>query len=196
MDDDNKNMIAEKLKRVFDQYYEAPIEAWKHFAGLCELKEYAKKDVIKKADKREHYGYFLLDGAIGQFVWNNDSYICLDLIIDNDFFGDELSLFSGNPSPIEIIALEDSSVLRITKTNIDKLRQTPMGSLLFAIGDQKSLAEKEEKQIELLTLTAEERYLRLLQNKPELIQRISQKDIASYLGISTQSLSRIRRKIK
>ena len=129
-------------------------------------------------------------------LYSDDSYICLDLMIENDFFGDELSLFSGKPSSIEIIALEDSTVLRISKSNIEKVRQTPMGSLLFSIGNQKAYAQKESKQIELMSQTAEERYNNLLESRPELIQRINQKDIASYLGISTQSLSRIRRKIK
>lgn len=188
-------MIEEKLKQAFDKYYEAPIEAWKYLVDLCEQIEFEKKDIIKQADKREEYGYFLLQGAVGMFVWNNDNYICLDLLLENNFFGDEVSLFSGKPSPIEIIALEKSSILRINKSNIEKLRQTPMGSLLFSIGDQRSLVEKELKQIELMTQTAVERYTALIQSKPELIQRISQKDIASYLGISTQSLSRIRRKL-
>lgn len=189
-------MIAKILKQAFDPHYEAPLEAWKYFVDLCEEVVFAKKELIKQADKKEHFGYFLLEGAVGSFVWNNDSYICLDLLIENDFFGDEMSLFSGKASPIEIIALENTSALRISKTNIDKLRQTPMGSILFSVGDQKSLVEKENKRIAFMTQTAEERYLGILQNRPELIQRISQKDIASYLGISTQSLSRIRRKIK
>jgi len=189
-------MIAEKLKKVFDKYYDAPLVAWQRFVDMCEQVKFEKKDVIKKADKREQYGYFLLEGAVGLFVWKNDNYICLDLIIENNFFADESSLFTGSPSMIEVIALEDSSALRISKSNIEQLRQTPMGSLLFSIGEQQSLIDRENKQIELMTLTAEERYVELLKNKPELIQRISQKDIASYLGISTQSLSRIRRKIK
>ncbi len=189
-------MIEFKLKKAFDKYYEAPIEAWKYFVDLCEEMNFEKKAIIKEANKRENYGYFLLEGAVGLFVRNENNYICLDLFIENNFFADELSLLSSKPSPVEIIALEKSSVLRMSKSNMEKLRQTPMGILLFSIGDQQSLLEKQEKQIELMTQTAEERYLQLLQNKPELIQRISQKDIASYLGISTQSLSRIRRQIK
>lgn len=189
-------MIEQILKKAFDKYYEAPLEVWKHLADQGEKVSYVKKEIIKESDKKERYGYFLIEGAVGSFVWNNDNYICLDLLIENDFFGDELSLFSDKPSSIEIIALENSTVLRINKSNIVKLRQTPMGSMLFSIGDQKAFIEKEKKQIELMTQTAEERYLSLLKDKPELIQRISQKDIASYLGISTQSLSRIRRKIK
>jgi CRP-like cAMP-binding protein len=115
--------------------------------------------------------------------------------MENNFFSDELSLLSGKSSPIEIIALEKSVVLQINKSNIEKLKQTPMGALLFSAGDQKAIVEKEKKQIDLMSKTAEERYIDLLSKKLEIIQRISQKDIASYLGISTQSLSRIRRNL-
>lgn len=188
-------MVEEILKKTFDKYYEAPIEVWQYFASLCEQIDYEKKEIIKHPNKREHYGYFLLEGSVGIFVRNNDNYVCLDLIIENDFFGDEISLLSGKASPVEIIALEKSSVLRISKSNIEILRQTPMGAMLFSIGDQKSIIEKEKKQIEIMTQTAEERYFHLVKDRPNLILRVSQKDIAAYLGISTQSLSRIRRKL-
>jgi len=52
--------------------------------------------------------------------------------------------------------------------------------------------EKQQQQIDLLTKTAEQRYQELMNKNPEIIQRIAQKHIASYLGITTQSLSRIR----
>ena len=64
------------------------------------------------------------------------------------------------------------------------------------IGSQNDFKEKQKQHMEFLTKTAEERYLDLLKNRPELLQRIHQKHIASYLGITTQSLSRIRKKIK
>jgi len=55
-----------------------------------------------------------------------------------------------------------------------------------------SIVEKQQKQIDLLTKTAEQRYEELMNENSQVIQRISQKHIASYLGITTQSLSRIR----
>lgn len=88
-------MLEKILKNTFDKYYEAPLEVWKYLVNQGEEMEYAKKEIIKQADKKEQYGYFLIKGAVGSFVWNNDNYICLDLLIENDFFGDELSLFSG-----------------------------------------------------------------------------------------------------
>jgi len=188
-------MIEHKLKKAFDPYFEAPLEAWIYFANLCEEKNYKKNQIIKEAGKTDRYGYFLLEGSCGLFVWKENSYACIDLFLENNFFADDISLITGKASPIEIVALEKSNLLRISKSNIEELKKTPMGGMLFVIGDQNAYAEKQKQQIEFMTKTAEERYLDLFQNQPQLLQRIHQKHIASYLGITTQSLSRIRKKI-
>ncbi len=186
-------MIAQALKNSFDRYYEAPIEIWEHFARLCESVSYKKNQVIKEANTVDRYGYFLLEGAAGTFVWKENNDACMDLHLEGDFFADELSLFSGKPSPVEIRALENAVVLRIGKSQIEQLKETPVGRMLFSIGDHHDLVKKQQQQIEMMTKTAEERYRELLHKNPALIQRIHQKHIASYLGITPQSLSRIRR---
>lgn len=188
-------MIEKKLKEIFDPHFNAPIEAWRHFASLGNVVEYQKNEIIKKANHIERYGYFLLEGSCGLFVWKENNAVCSDLFLENSFFADDLSLSTGEPSPIEIMALEKSTIFQISKPNIEDLKQTPMGSMLFMAGSEKDFNEKQKQHIEFLTKTAEERYLNLLTNNPELLQRIQQKHIASYLGITTQSLSRIRKKI-
>ncbi|MEO1450402.1 MAG: helix-turn-helix domain-containing protein, partial [Bacteroidota bacterium] len=64
------------------------------------------------------------------------------------------------------------------------------------IATEEEVANKQKQQIELLSKTAEERYRELLTKQPELVLRVPQKHIASYLGITTQSLSRIRKKME
>jgi len=187
-------MLAEILKKSFDKYYEAPIAAWERFASLCEEVEFKKNDVIKAANATAKYGYFLLAGSVGLFVWKENNFICTDLFLEYNFFADDISLLSGKPSPIEIVSLEDSKMLRLNKANIELLKKTQIGSMLFLAGEQSSNSDKQNQQIESMTLTAEERYQKLLKDNPELLQRISQKHIASYLGITPQSLSRIRKK--
>ena len=189
-------MFEHQLKEAFDPYYNAPIENWKKLADLCEEVKYKKNDIIKEADKVARYGYFLLEGAVGTFVWKKNNYACLNLFLENSFFGDDLSLTSGSASPLEIVALENSSILRISKSNMEVLKKTPIGCLLFMVGEQNDNAKSQKTQIDLMTKTAEERYLDIIENQPELLHRIPQKHIASFLGITTQSLSRIRRKIK
>ena len=70
-----------------------------------------------------------------------------------------------------------------------------MGRYIFMVSAEMSYVEKQQQQIDLLLKTAEQRYVDLLEKQPKLIQRTPQKHIASYLGITTQSLSRIRKKI-
>lgn len=189
-------MIETKLKEAFSPYFNAPIEVWKYFAELCESVSYKKNQIIKNANSIEKYGYFLLEGSVGLFVWKENNFVCLDLFLEQNFFADDISLINGIASPIEIVALENSTILKISKSNIEILKNTPMGKMLFMIGDQNAYAEKQKQQIEFMTKTAEERYFNLLKNRPKILKRIHQKHIASYLGITTQSLSRIRRKIK
>jgi len=191
-----KLVIEHRLKKIFDKFYEAPIEAWRSFVDLCERVEFKKNEKIKDAGKRHAFGYFLIEGTVGLFVVKENKRVCLDFIIEDNFFADDLALSTGEPSPIEIVALEKSLVLRMSKSNIDLLKQTPIGKILFSVGDEQALLDKQKQQIDLMTKSVEERYIEILNYRPELIERISQKDIASYLGISTQSLSRIRRRIK
>jgi len=187
-------MYAKILKESFDKYYNAPIEAWEKFISFCEVVDYKKNEAIKQSNTTARYGYFLLEGSVGLFVWKENNSICTDLFLESNFFADDISLFSGKASPIEILSLEDSKALRISKSNIELLKETPIGSLLLLAGEQNANSEKQNHQIESMTLTAEERYNKLINDNPNLLQRISQKHIASYLGITPQSLSRIRKK--
>lgn len=188
-------MIEKLLKNSFDKYYKAPLEAWKVFAELCELITFKKNEIIKRDGNAEKYGYFIISGSGGVFIWKENNYVCLDLMYENTFFADYMSLITNQPSPLETIALEDSQMLRISKSSIDKLKETPMGKLVFLISSESSYVEKQQQQIDLLLKTAEQRYFDLLEKQPKVIQRTAQKHIASYLGITTQSLSRIRNKI-
>ncbi|NQX99104.1 MAG: Crp/Fnr family transcriptional regulator [Flavobacteriales bacterium] len=183
------------LKKIFDHHYEAPLEVWKAFADLCEEVTYKKNQIIKEAYNTARYGYFILKGSVGLFIWKKNNSICTDLFLENDFLADDISLLTGKPSPIEIVSLENSTLLRISKSNIEKMKETPMGSILFLAGEEHSNVEKQSQHIELMTKSAEERYLNLMKNRPDVLKRVHQKHIASYLGITAQSLSRIRKKI-
>jgi len=182
-----------KLKANFDKYFEAPIEVWKKFVNLCEEVDFKKNEILKPSGQKESNAYFILEGACGSFLWKENNYMCLDIVLENDFFADQMSLITGQASPIETIALEKTKALKISKSNIDKLKQSPFGSTLFLIGAEHSFVEKQQQQIDLLMKTAEERYSLLLLKNPNLLKRIAQKHIASYLGITTQSLSRIKK---
>jgi len=188
-------MIAQRLKETFDKYFNAPMEAWQDFAELCEIAEFKKNEIIKASGKIERYHYYILNGSAGIFLWKENSYVCIDLTYEDEFFNDYMSFITGQPTPLETVALEDSEMLKISKENISKLKELPIGSKIFLTATEWQFVNKQEQQIDLLLKTAEHRYVELVKKQPFLIQRTQQKHIASYLGITTQSLSRIRKKI-
>lgn len=182
-----------KLKQSFDRYFEAPIEVWKYFTDLCEVVKFKKNETIKLSGQTEKNAYFILDGACGVFLWKESNFVCLDIVLENNFFADYMSLITEQPSPLETVAIEKTTALKISSHNIAELKKSQFGNILFLIGAENSFVEKQQQQIDLLTKTAEERYSELMKKNPEIVNRIAQKHIASYLGITTQSLSRIRK---
>lgn len=185
--------IPQLLKAAFGPIFDAPLAAWEKFAEFCELKTFRKNEIIKAAGTIENSGYFILQGAGAVRVWKGDQMVCLDFMLEHDFFGDTMSLYTGAPSPVETFALEDSTMLKISRENIQNLKETPTGQLLFMVAAEDDYVKKQQQQIDLLLKSAEERYRDLEEQRPELILRLPQKYIASYLGITAQSLSRLRR---
>jgi len=186
-------MIEETLKKSFDKYFEAPIEAWVEFAALCEPVTYEKDEIIKKEDTIEKYFYFIISGSAGLFLWKENNFVCLDFAFENSFCCDYMSLLLKSSTPLQVVALEKCTMVRITSENFYKLGQMPIGQIINQISAESSFIDKQQQQIELLTKTAKERYDILSFRFPNIYQRVAQKHIASYLGITPQSLSRIRK---
>jgi len=188
-------MIEKRLKEAFDPFFSAPLYAWKEFSDQCKLVTFKKNEIIKQSFTTEKYFYFIIEGSTGVFVWKNNNFICLDLIYENCFVSDYMSFLLNSPTPIQISAIENSVLLTINKDNFNKLGKLPYGMEILRVAAEYSFILKQKQQIDLLLKTAKQRYIELLAKQPNVIQRTPLKHIASYLGITQQSLSRIRKQI-
>lgn len=107
--------------------------------------------------------------------------------------GDLASFLSGKPTRYNVDCLEDTDVLRITPGDLEKLCEAvPKMNKYFRILYQRSIASFNERVSSSLTRSAGERYEEFIKRFPAVHQRVPDKQIASYLGITPQSLSRIR----
>ena len=114
----------------------------------------------------------------------------------NWWVGDKTSFYSGTPSRFSVQALEDTEIFYADKTNWETaLDEIPTFEKWYRVKTRKSYEATQQKIIDTQTESAEEKYLKLLKNAPDIVQRIPQHYIASYLGIKPQSLSRIRKNI-
>ena len=109
---------------------------------------------------------------------------------------DLYSFLTGEPSPYYVEAIEDSELLMITKPSWDLLlKEVPAFERYFRILIQNNLISTQRRLIGSFSETAEEKYNRLLKDFPDIIQRVPQHMIASYIGITRETLSRIRSQI-
>jgi CRP-like cAMP-binding protein len=110
--------------------------------------------------------------------------------------GDLYSFLTGEPSEYNIEALEDSELLLITKESWDLLLdKVPAFERYFRILIQNNLIVTQRRLMGTFSTTAEERYHKLLHDFPDISQRVPQHMIASYIGITRETLSRIRNQI-
>ncbi len=188
--------IGKHLKSIFDASFKADITVWNSFAQHLFAREFKKNETIKKANKTELYLNFIVKGSIGTFIYNNDNETCISLSINNSFSSDYFSFLKQKPSLIYTIALEKTEVLSISYKVLSQLyAKSTSGVWLGKVIAEQLFIQRQQLQIDLLTLTAKERYLKLVSEKPEIAQNISLKHIASYIGITPESLSRIRKEI-
>ena len=134
----------------------------------------------------------ILSGSGSIHLWNKNNYKCVDLVYEFDFFGDYMSYMTQRPSPLETITIEDSELLQIPYYNFQRmLAESKRGEKITRIMADFAFISKQQQQIDLLTKTASERFQQLKIQTPKLLERTPKKYIASYLGITPQSLSRI-----
>lgn len=186
------SMIAEKLKQLFDPFVCLDLQVWENFEKLGSVASFPKETVLKEANKTEGYLNFILEGSGGNLLWNKNNFVCIDIVFENDFLNDYMSFTLQKATPIEVRLFEDSTIFRISHQNFQKtLAAGNHGEKITRLAAEVSFIDKQQQQIDLLTKTAKERYLELLLTKKG-IERTPLKYLASYLGITPQSLSRIR----
>lgn len=117
-------------------------------------------------------------------------------IAEGEFIGSLIACQSGDPCTFNLMCLEDSQLFRVPFTDV----QTAMDGNKDVVGvmthSLMSLAiKKERREYEFLCLSAADRYQLLIKRSPELLNRLTQNDIARYLGITPVALSRIKQRV-
>lgn len=187
-------MTANDLKSTFDKYHSFPIEFWESLFRLGDVITVEKETTLKPPYQTENHLYFLKEGSGGILLWNKSNFVCTDMIIDMDFFCDYLSFITRKETPYEVITYERSLLFRISYTSLTTfLNKSEYEDAFWRYSTEALYIDKHLQFIQSVTNTAENIYKLILQHQPEIVQRIPQKYIASYLGITPQSLSRIRK---
>ena len=191
------NEYFSQFKKYCRRYIDFLPEEFEFYEKNVDVVEVKKKEFLLSAGNVENYMYYVIEGTFRHFMVKDEKEICTDFVFPDTMMSSFISFGSRKPSFINIQALTDAKVMRISKKSVDEFNDFSKNSERFTRQTTEILyTQKALREISLISTTAEERYIRLLEKYPKIEKVIAVKDLATYLGIHPESLSRIRKKLK
>ena len=162
------------------------------------LMEYDRHSLITEAGRQERYFYFVLEGVQAlTLIDQKGEKVVLGFSFNDEFSGVFDSFLTQQPAQFFLEALTPSRMLAITFDDYKQLfADHPSFNVWARLFFQRILIGRVKREVELLTLTAEERYIRFLHRCPPELQVIPQKYLASYLNMTPETFSRLRGRVR
>lgn len=157
--------------------------------------QFPKGTVLLRAGERSQRAYFVLHGCLRSYRVVDGEERTTDLCTEAEGLTPPCVMDKG-PSDRYVVCLEDA-VLVVSDVSMEPLifQRFPRFETLCRIMGEELLQKNQQAFADFRDHTPEQRYLHLTQSRPDLIQRVPQQYLASYLGITPESLSRIRKRI-
>lgn len=158
---------------------------------------FAKNEIIEEQDKIPEHLYFIVSGFMRLFYYDdNGDEVTTQINHSMNFTASYMRFIHGIKAKENVECITDCNLLRISKPNLRTLIDTSDNFKVFSLMIfEQAITIAENRANDLATLSAEQRYKKLLNEKPEILQNVPIQYIASYLGMKPESLSRIRRQI-
>ncbi len=188
-------MDPSAFRKFIGNYVFLPEKDWDVISRYVRLGVVKKGDFVLRAGEVCNTFWFLEQGLLRFSVLKNGEYVTKFFTVAPYAFTSQYSFSNRLPAQENIEALEESILWKVSFED---------SNTLFCLESWNTFVRKLIQEVQHFTEqileevqneTAENRYLRLVENKPGLVQRIPLKYLASFLGITPQSLSRIRRKV-
>jgi len=191
----NETMIPLDFKSIVNSIYAVSEGSFVELEKTVELVEYPKGHILSEEGKIERYLYFLAKGLVRAYTIRNGEEVTFWFGMEGSIVCSMRNYIEKKPSYETIDLLENSLFYRVLAEDIESLYEQ---NIEWANWGRKYIEHEvinvENRLIEQQFLSATERYHSLIKNNPLILQRVPLGIIASYLGITQVSLSRIRAK--
>jgi CRP-like cAMP-binding protein len=191
---DPKSLV--KIEAFVRHFIQPNEEEWKAFADILQEKTLKKKDMLLEGGLICNFIGFLNSGVIREYSFENGKETTVDFVSENQFIVDFQSFLRGTPSKQYLEALTSTELVVFKKDAINALYDKykiweRFGRLII----EHVFCSMEAKRKQIIATTLEEQYHNFAAAYPQVVQQVPQYYIASYLGLTPEHLSRIRRKV-
>jgi CRP-like cAMP-binding protein len=195
MEIDNIPGALDRFRKKLESFAPVSDDDFQHIAAMMHEKHFNRGEVILREGQVCKEYYFIFKGCIRSFGLEDGKEKNVKFFFEDDTACSFASFRNQEPSPFYLIAMEDSVVYYSTKAEATPVfdKGASLQTLLFRFFQQLYFNEEQHSNSFKL-MSPEERYNFLLEHKPEYLQRIPVMHLASYLGISRETLTRIRKK--
>lgn len=184
------------IREYFEQTIKLSDEDWSFFASKLTKATFPKKHRLLHAGQTENYLSFIESGMVRYYLSKEEEELTFAFSFERSFVSGYNSFLTQAPSVYNIETLTPAKLWRLSYSDLQSIyRETAAGNAIGRQASEDLFLKKSQRELSLLNESAEERYLNLFTERPQLIREIPLKYIASYIGITPQALSRIRKRI-
>lgn len=168
-----------------------------HIRPYSEVRSFRKKQFLTRENEVEDYLNFITNGLARKYYKKGNNEINTQISTEGHIIHAQESFHSRTPSEYFVEAIEPTTVLSINYDNLEKIysrnqKMERLGRLVITF----TMIIKDRWQMNMIKLTPRERFLDFVQKNPELLQRVPQKYLASYLNIQPETFSRFKHMLK
>jgi CRP-like cAMP-binding protein len=186
----------EQIRKHFEQTSEISEKDWQIFSSKLRKQEFPKKHLLLKAGEIENSLSFVEKGIIRFYNYKEENDMTFNFVFENEFVSAYDSFLTQQPCLYNIETLSYTTLWRLSFEDLQIIYgRTEIGNRIGRYAGEDLFLKKSKREFSFLNNTAEQRYLKLFSEQRKLIEQIPLKYIASYIGITPQALSRIRRRI-
>lgn len=162
-----------------------------------QVRHFNRRAILIREGEHEQYLNLVVKGLLRKFFFKGSHEVITQLASEGSLISSSVSFLSSTPSQYTIEALEPVTVVSLSKDSLDKLYETvPSVLRLGRLIITDLYLQKEQWEQDHICFDVKQRFMKFVEQHPDLLQRVPQKYIASYLNIKPETLSRLKHHLK
>jgi len=185
--------MLEILRQYVSGYVALTDDEFNLLAGKIIVRNFDRRMQLLRVGETEQYMNFVVRGLVRMYFYKGRTELITNIAREGELVSSSASFLSGRASHYFIETLEPTTLLSVTRADLDAVYQQSvrierLGRLLTT----QFVMQKEEWEYECMRLDTRERFTRFMERNPDLVQRVPQKYLASYLNMKPETFSRLK----